>query len=226
MQRSLRRFAKDFGDSNAQAICRWGVSACREAAKQTQVWGDKSKAAKEKQWGAIDAGARACLIVLEPNEKPRKGKRNLLDSPDAINQWIEANRRKSGRVTKLPPEEKKEATADAFRKAMAIRQRLAGIAKGAWLGAGMEIAKRQRGAEKLAIGKNFLGYAQKHASLGRITFNPSSSNPFGLFHNTARHSASSWVVKPSAIREAMDWGLLKTVSWYRRALKAQDKKKP
>lgn len=224
LEASLRKFAKRFGDTTQQAIARWGVSSCREAAKQTQIWGDKSKDSKDRQIKAMTAGAHQCLTVVPAGERPRKGRGNMVKSAEEANKWINENRGKDGRVKKMTPDRRKEIMQDVFDDTIKLRAKLAGIAKGAWLGAGMDIAKRQRGTDRINIGKNYLGYAQKHAHFGSSKLEKSIFKPFATLSNRARHSASSNVVKKSSIKTAMDWGLKKTVTWYRRAIKAQESK--
>ena len=67
LERSLKRFAKQFGDTNAQAVIRWSVQVCRELAMETQVWG-KVKTRK-KQEGAMYKDALNVLLVVEKLEK-------------------------------------------------------------------------------------------------------------------------------------------------------------
>jgi hypothetical protein len=62
--RQMRALAKDFGESNESAICRWGVATCRDLTKRTQAWGDDTKA-KEKQITAIKKDANKAVFVVD-----------------------------------------------------------------------------------------------------------------------------------------------------------------
>lgn len=252
LERSLKRLAKDMGETNAQAICRWGVQTAREMAVETQVWGKSARDSQKidgkgvgpklKQVGAIIGDAYNVLLVVDSLYKSRakpgfysknKGEfryfepyRVLLNT-DAVNRWIENNQttRKS-RTRKLPWIKKKVCDKKSFNKVIRERSKAAGMAKGGWLGVGMEIAKYQRGANKINIGKNFLSYAQKHSRFGKATKPREGWNPSSRLTNSVRHSGTSYVLASGATDKAIAFGLRKTVSWYRAALKAIDKKKP
>ena len=231
LERSLKTYAKAFGDTNAQAIARWGVQTCREMAFETAVFGKSKMGAKGKQgamtWakgkqeGAMVADALKVILIVPTIGKNRKG----LSSPEAVNSWIDSKRtRKNKRTVTLPISERRICTEAVFKKAMKTRFKKAYIAKGGWLGAGMILSGFQTGAEKITIGKNFMSFAQKHSHFGRATKPQSSFTPSSQISNTAKHTASSWVVKAGATTKAINFGLNKTVKWYQSALRAQDKK--
>jgi len=217
LERSLKKAAKAFGETSAQAVIRWGVSVCRDLAVQTQVFGQTKT--KAKQENAITAGAMSVVLIV-----PKVGASNKkgLHSPEGVNAWIESTRGKNGRTPKnMPLSERKVCTEATFKKAMRDRFKLAGIAKGAWIGAGQDIAKHQTGQDRIAIGKNFLAYSQKHASRGHGIPAKSGFSPVAVLENKAAHSASSWVLKDSSKRSAVAFGARKTITWYRKALKAK-----
>lgn len=218
LERSLKRFAKDFGDTNAQAICRWGVQTCRELAGSSQVFGTSS-AAKKKQWNSIETGMRTVLSIV-PNSTSRKTR--LLTSDHEIHQWIDSNQNSRGRTAKLPIEERLCVTEEMFKKVLRQRQALAGMAKGGWIGAGQEIAAAQRGSDRISIGKNFLGYAHKHGKFGSATKPIGGWKPKAEIFNRARHSGHANVLSQSSAKRAIEWGLKKTVTWYRSALRRQN----
>lgn len=236
LERSLKRFAKDFGDTNAQAIARWGVQTCRELAAATQVWGrSKTRGIQE---GAIFGDSLNVLLVVDRLTSTGKGYRAdnqgktyyasrdkvLLDA-QSVNDWIELNRtRRRGRTAVLPVQERKVCAANIHRKAMRVRYKNAGIAKGGWIGAGKDIARAQKGTDRINIGKNFLGYAHKHSRFGRSTHPRDGWNPFAFLTNTAAHVSSRHVLSPREADKAMTWGIRKTTNWYRQALKKQDQK--
>jgi hypothetical protein len=106
-----------------------------------------------------------------------------------------------------------------FNKTLRARKARAGIAKGAWVGAGREIARKQRGAQRLAIGKSFLSWTQKHANFGDIRTRLRAFRAQADLINKARHAKSSYVIKDSHKKKAVYWGGRKTLKWYRRAAK-------
>lgn len=238
LERSLKRLAKDFGDTSAQAVIRWGVGTCRELAVETQVWG-KTKT-RDKQIGAITSDAYNVLLVVESIKSSGRGYRitnqgktyhaqahKILADEKQVNEWIEINRtRRRARTAKLPIEERKICTIQVFKRAMRERAKLAGMAKGAWIGAGNDIARSQKGTGRMTIGAGFLKYAQKHSGMGSAVAPASGWKPTAKLTNSVRHSASRHVMGSNAFSKASGFGLKKTISWYRHALKAQDSKKP
>lgn len=158
------------------------------------------------------------LIVPKVGASNKKG----LHSPGEVSEWIELNRtRRGARTAKLPISERKVCTEAIFKSAMRERFKRAGMAKGAWLGAGQDIAKHQTGQDRINIGKNFLAYTQKHASKGHGVPAKSGFSPVAVLENRAAHSASKNVVSDRARRDAVAWGARKTIAWYRKALKAK-----
>jgi hypothetical protein len=221
LQRSLRSASKGFGESSKQAVIRWGVQTAREMAVETQVWG-KSKT-KGKQEGAMLADAFKVLAVIDGKRfrKSAKRRKRELVTVEEISAWIDENQNPAtGRTRKLPIEERKEVTEANFKKAMRARFKRAGMAKGGWLGAGQEIARAQTGQGRINIGRNFLGYAQKHSKFGsaKKPINPFKS--IAELRNTVRHSSASDVLGSGASQKAIIFGLRKTTQWYRKAAKA------
>lgn len=238
MEDSLQRYAKRFGDTTAQAVTRWGVGTCRELALETQAYG--ATKTKAKQAGAIIADAYNVLLVVDSVYKSRakpgyytknKGEfryfppYRVLESAKAVDHWIEINQtiRKS-RTVKKPWIEKKVCSRKVFDKVMREKTKRAGMAKGAWIGAGNHIAKAQKGEGKFTIGQGFLKYAQKHAINGTSTIPRNGWNPVARLTNKIGYSGTNHVLKPSAFPKASAWGLRKTKNWYAHALRAIDKK--
>jgi hypothetical protein len=216
LEKSLKKAAKKFGDTTAQAVTRWGIQVCRELAVSTQVYG-KSKT-RDKQISAIIADAYNVLLVTDGNVGSRN-KRGLF-SPEEVNDWIDLNRtRRRARTAKLPHSERKYCTRTVFDAAIKIRSVRAGMAKGGWLGVGMDLAKGQTGAQRINIGKNFLGYAQKHSAFGEGNPARTGWTPRAVLHNQSAHSASNYVLSNSEREKAIGWGLKKTLTWYRTALR-------
>jgi len=236
LERSLKRLAKDLGDNNAQAIARWGVQTCRELAKSTQAFGDKKT--RQVQEGAITSDAYNVLLVVDSLRSTGKGYRvenkgkfytvsgrKVLKSPDEVHDWIELNRtRRRGRTARLPVEERRVVVRSVFKAGMKKRLALAGLAKGGWIGAGQDIAAAQKGTDRINIGKNFLGYAQKHSAFGKSTHPQPGWSPSAKLTNKASHVSSNHVLKSSHIESAVQWGLRKTITWYQSALRRQNQK--
>lgn len=238
LERSLRHFAKDFGETSAQAVVRWSVQTCRELGFEAQVWGKSGT--KQKQIGAIRTGALTVILVAKTASKTAHGwkctnsvgtfytsDRKMLKDSDAVIAWIEQNQSGSkGRTKKLHASEKKVCSLRVFNQAIKIRSKLAGMAKGGWLGAGQDIARAQTGQGRISIGKNYLGYAQKAgASFGSSRKPQSGFTPAAFVTNRVSHISSGHVMKSSAYDKALGFGLKKTLNWYRQAIKAIDRKK-
>ena len=227
LQRSLKSAAKKFGETSSQAVTRWGVQVGRELAFSTQSFG-KRKGGRPKssykpgeeiadeQINSLMAGAMNVLLIV-----PKVGATNRrgMHSAGAVNAWIESNRGRRGRTKKLPIDQRMVCTQAVFDAAFKQRIELAGIAKGGFLGAAMDIAKHQRGQERINIGKNFLGYAQKHASRGRATAPTNGFSPVATLVNSSAHSGSSWVLSSKHRSSAIAFGLKKTITWYKKAAK-------
>jgi len=223
LERSLRHFAKDFGDSSAQAVTRWGVQVCRELAIDTQPFG---KSVRKKQELAIVADAyRVVFTYPAALTRSQKKSERALNSAESVISWMDQNRGKNNRTRNLPKGDRKICSLTTLRKAIRIRMKKAGMAKGGWLGAGQEIARAQTGSAKITIGKNFISYAQKQTSFGDATKPTPGMNPIATLRNKSSHSSDDYVLKRGQIDRAIGFGLKKTLTWYRQAIKAIDRKK-
>lgn len=237
LEKTLKAFAKKFGDTSAQAVIRWSVNACRELAFETQVWG-KSQT-KGKQEMAMMADAYNVLVVVD---ELRRGKTGITATNQGrkygvpadraiwdivgVNDWIEQNRtRRRGRTSKLPISERNIVSRQIFQKAMRERNKRAGMAKGGWIGAGQTIARAQHGIAKVNIGKNYLSYAQKHESYGTAEKPASGWRPFSKLTNKLAYSSDKNVLTTGGAKRSIDWSLKKTVKWYGMAMKELDKKR-
>lgn len=222
LQRSLIGFSKSFGETSAQAVIRWSVQTCRELAFETQPWGKKG--VKKAQKGAIISDIYKVTRVID--ELPRNSKnKKVIGSAGELFQWIESNRGKNGRTQSLGIEEKRVTSQKVFNQVVRMKMAHAGIAKGGFIGAGQDIARAQKGQDKITIGKNYFGYAQKHSRFGSARRPMNGFKPTAKINNKAEHTSEEYVIKKAAMRKSIGFGLKKTVTWYRRALKAQDKKK-
>jgi hypothetical protein len=236
LERSMKQFSAAFGHTTAQAVCRWAVRTCAELAFETQAWG-KSQT-KKTQTNAILRDASN--VVFSASRIKRKGANSLifmphggvfsvpndrvLNSADEINEWIELNRtRRRSRTAKLPNDLKKVCTLTNFKKAMAVRNARAGMAKGAWIGAGNDIAKAQSGEAKETIGVGFLKYTQKHQHLGSSKRPKEGWRPAAGI--TSKVAYSGQVISSAGMKKAVNFGLSKALKQYKFAMKALDKKK-
>jgi hypothetical protein len=238
LERSLKRYAKDFGDTTAQAVIRWSIQTCRELALQTQAFGGKGT--RKKQMNSIEKGIRACVIVVDSlsKAKNRPGwySNNLgqfqywrddqvLKSVDDVSRWVEDHRTgKHARVPRIPKQERKVCSAKIAKKTLNKRAESAGKAKGGWIGAGNDIARAQQGSGKMGVGVGFLKYAQKHSHYGSSTAPQSGWSPKSKLTNSIPYTASRHVMSGKAFDEAHKYGLSKTITWYKKTLKALDKK--
>lgn len=240
LESSLQRYAKKFGDTTAQAVTRWGVGTCRELALETQAVKRDGKTPLQIQTMSIRAGALNVLTVVDKLTKNPKGSgytatnqgknyfvssKKVLSSHAQVNWWIEKNR--TGKRKWTQDKELKDRPVCAksvFNSAIKKRIKAAGAAKGAWIGAGNDIAKAQKGEGRLSIGASFMKYAQRHAKHGSATVPRNGWNPSTKLTNKIGYSGTNHVLKSSAFPKASAWGLKKTLSWYRHALKAIDQK--
>lgn len=235
LEKSLKKYAKEFGETSAQAVVRWSVQTCRELAMETQAWG-KSET-KKKQQGAILADAYNVLLVVDSLRITGKSAKvfnqgntytvpssMVIQTPTEISDWIEIHRtRRRGRTARIPIDQRKVVTRAKFKKGMKERLARAGMAKGAWLGAGQVIAKAQVGQDKITIGKNFLGYTQKFMDKGTATKPKNGWKPICGLTNKTAHSASNHVLSSAGMRRSVDFGLKKAVKWYATAINAKNK---
>ena len=232
---SLKKASKAFGDTNKTAIARWGAQTCRELAVSTQVYGKGGKPRK-KQVNAIEKGVNGVIASVSDKQfrsllsgKSKKAKiRNrwvevtqerLIPDEGKAMEWIESHRDENGRTPRLDQFSIGIAPMAVVRKVVRMRSVRAGIAKGAWIGAGVEIAKKQKGANKINIGKNFLGYAQKHSARGDAKATANPFNPIAFLRNKSAHSGKDYVLSQKEKDNAVGFGLRKTINWYRMAAK-------
>lgn len=238
LESDLRKFGKQFGDASAQAVTRWGVSVCRELAKNTQPFGTGAKS-KRTQEGAITADAYNVLLVVDTARSAGRtmkctsqGKTfyvqsgKYLSSPKEVNDWISINRtRRRRRTAKLSIEDKKTCTKRTLAAALKLRKAKAGEAKGGWLVAGQKIARSQSGAQQIQIGARYIAYAQKAAGGKGNAIAPKSGwNPTATLNNLVKHSSDTDVLRKGSIDRSIQWGLKNTLKWYRMAMRPKKQK--
>lgn len=227
LERSMKRFAKDFGETSSQAVVRWSVQTCRELAVESLPFGRKAAENKRTQKAAIERDLGRVVFVDDKRAKSKSGSDRILRSAPEVMKWLDSNRGGyKNRTKKLPAEKRKTCSRRVFDATVRLRMKNAGIAKGGWLGAGQDIAKAQTGQGKINIGKNFLGYAQKHSAFGESKKPRDGFAPAAFVTNKASHISKDYVIPKSAYDKALGFGLRKTLNWYRSAIRALDKKKP
>lgn len=216
LRKSFDQWSKAFGDSNVQAVSRLAVSMAIQTAILVTPRGKSKKQIVEN----IATGANANIVGLAASafSKIAKSKRpafkfgsawstldqsQILRSVEEVNAFIEANRGKQhGRVKKLPPARRAICKSSDLKKVITLRKKLAGKAKGSFLGAGVKAATWQRGGNRLSVGKNQMAWAQKHADLGRATLKKSMFNPEARIISLAGHTRSKRILPPDIIPEA------------------------
>jgi hypothetical protein len=217
LDRSIKNYSKKFGDSTAQATIRMAVSTARELAKYSQPFGSSRKA----NLGAIRKDALNTVIV-EEGKTPRGS--TALKTPEEMIAWMDQNRIKKGRrVPKMDIRLRRRVSLRTFNKAVSIKMQRAGMAKGAWIGAGNRIASSQTGSGKITIGTNFMKYAQKHSGLGSAKPPSSGFKPFSQITNNSSYSSDPYVLRSSHIDAALNDGKKKALKWYQYALRLIDK---
>jgi hypothetical protein len=242
IEADLKKMAKSFGESNHDMIARWGVATCRDLIQSTQAWGTK-KDAKKKQETAIWKDINRAVYVIFPQDAIRKLKKKKLTemkingrmvkfTPDQnltsakkVNDFIDLNRTtRKARVPRLAPDLKGACTYEHRRTAAAARMRRIGKAKGGWIGAGIAIGAKSKMGSRITIGKNIANYAHKFKSEGSATIARSVWSPVGKITNNVAHVSTDYVLKKSDAKNAILHGALKTMKWYKSAIKARLKK--
>ena len=216
LQASLKKYSKMFGENSAQAVTRWGVQTGRELAFYTQAYGKVGT--KKKQITAITADAKKVVNILA-----RASKKLDLQTAEECVDWINENRvNRQKRVRRLK-DGRKTVSLPNFRKAIKMKSVSVGKAKGSWLGAAMDVAKRQKGTNRINIGKNYLGYAQKWASGGKGIAAQNGFSPSSKLTSFVDYVSDKYVLKKRDEADAVNLALKNTVKWYRKALKTADK---
>ena len=216
LEKSLTRARKAFGESTDQALYRWGVQVARELAGVTQAYG-KNKSLRDVQSKAIYKDAMNVCRLVTSNPQLKNGQQCF--------EWIERHRtRKRRRTPVISEQEKKTVTAEILNQGLVEKFKRIGMAKGAWLGAGIELEAKQHGTEKINIGKNFLAYAQKWRHLGNAIIGRKIFSPTLVLENNVKHSASSEILPDPRKKTTVKRALINTLKWYDKATTAKLKK--
>jgi hypothetical protein len=243
LMRQINRRAKQFGESNRTAVARWGVATCRSLVKDTQVWGTGTKAKKKQEMAIMKDANRAVFNVSETALAKKVKDKTLkslwikgqmveftpdrvLSSADEVVDFINLNRTsRKARVPNLSPSLKGITTSQLLTKAVKIKSKSAGKAKGGWIGAGIGIGRGQKEGSRITIGKNYAGYAHKHSGQGKGRVTTSVWSPQGMLENKVPYSNDPYVLKKNDIGRAVAVGGRMTLKWYESAIRAKLRKK-
>jgi len=227
LQKTLKKMSKTYGDNHEQAVARLAVATGRQMAIETQAFGANSR---KQQEGAIEVGMNVCVFAVTESrykslsKSKDKSQFMLVPSVAELDAELEKRRNKKGWVTvKKPTIYVKK---NVFGQTLKLRKKRAGKAKGAWLGAGEKAAAKQKGNDRISIGKNFMSYAQKFSRRGNARFSGMLlSKKFCTLVNTYYHAQLKRVVSASARINAVRIATEKTLKWYKKANKANALKK-
>tara|TARA_R100000655_G_scaffold35628_1_gene69254 strand:+ start:6886 stop:7623 length:738 start_codon:yes stop_codon:yes gene_type:complete len=229
----MRTFSKRFGETSNQSLLRVGVQTAKEVAELTTPLGRSKKLITQN----IITGARINVVdvvarrfnALAKRARPRFKMRNkwvalpsnqILRDAGEVDRFIEKNRNSKGRVKKLQPEKRAVCKTSDMNKTLVRRKKLAGIAKGSWIGAGKKLARRARGSNPPRIGKNFMAWTQKHADKGTAKLKTALlGKSHVLLISNAPHTKDKGIVPPRLANDAVKRGWRKTLNWYRREVK-------
>ena len=229
----MRTFSKHFGETSNQSLLRVGVQTAKEAAELTMPIGRSKKLITQN----IITGARINVVdvvarrfnALAKRAKPRFKMRNkwvalppnqILRDAGEVDRFIEKHRNAKGRVEKIQPEERAVCKRSDMNKTLVRRKKLAGIAKGSWIGAGRKLARRARGPNPPRIGKNFMNWTQKHADKGNGKLRTALlGKSHVLLISNAPHTKDKGILPPRLVKDAVKRGWKKTLNWYRREVK-------
>ncbi len=233
---SLEKFRIEFGDTSNQALLRIAVSVSRECAFFTQPRGK----GKKKIVDAINKGALLNIYPLPAkefkkhanssnpaffaNERWYKLKHGqILRSEDDIWNFIEKSREgsKRGRPKWLHPSRKAICKKSDMSAVLKRRRKLAGIAKGSWLGAFKPLSLKIKGGDKPRLGKNYMSWAQKHADKGRARWSPSHHLRVSQADliSEAPATKSKRIFSDKLGKRAVNSAWKKTTSWYEKQCK-------
>lgn len=235
---SLAWAAAQFGECNETGIARWGVATDRMLIKETQVWGDTTKAKQTHENAMVRDVKRVAIVVQDPKLASRVMRKNLtglnikgetwkftpqqnITTAKGLNDWIELNRsKKSGRPPKAGLKNGKicVTTGKVVVSAMRERFKRIGKAKGGWIGAGQAIGAHQKTGSRITIGKNVAGYAHKWKSGGSASMKRDVWSPEGTMINHVKHSDDPHVLRPGQMEKAIKDAANNTIKWYEKTL--------
>jgi hypothetical protein len=142
----------------------------------------------------------------------------MIDSDSQLWRVIELNR-VNGKTKKRSPETRYICKQSDYNRVATKRARLWGAAKGAWIGAGMAIARKQSGLDRINIGKNFLGWAHRHANKGRGRQSGRNDNTTVILTNKTTGAAKRQGLSPSAAQTALSIARKAVFAYYSKRLR-------
>lgn len=211
LSRSLKKATKSVGATNKNATTRWAVATARELAIQTQPHGKAGT--KKIMSNSVRVGINSCVLIGHPNRIKRGGPR-IATSLDQLNSFVESNRDNKGRARWLHRDRRMICSRQMYNQLVKSRLTKIGKAKGGWVGAGREIAKRQRGRNREIIGKSFLKWTERHQDKGSGKLRKSLFNPLVFLSHRSRHVKNSMILKRSDANRSVYWALKKTIKRY------------
>ena len=228
----LHMLAEEINETSTQSTVRLGVGAARALAQATEprkstVGSRKKKAAAAMRRVVEPMGARD-FNKLRKQAKPRVklggqwyafDKRRLIEDDRQLWRVIE-NNRVNGKTKKRPPQTRYICKQATFNKVATRRAKLWGAAKGAWIGAGQEIARREKGIDRLSIGKNFLSWTQKHTRKGSGKQVGKGDWTTAILQNNTTGAAKNEGLSRSSVMKALHLGRKATFGYYRARLSA------
>lgn len=220
LERSIKKYAAKLGETNAQAVIRWSVQACLEIAKYNQPFNGNAKAHRQ----SIRSDINNCIVSIKG--RTPKGISALKTTQEVLD-WVDINRIKRGRrVPLLPISQRKKAKDTLIRKVVTDKMSRAGMARGAWIGAGNSIGRHQKGTNRIAIGVNKFKFAQKHTKYGNSRRPIPGFNPVAVMTNKVKHSGNEYVLRREHIMQAVGDSRKKTLNFYKARLREINNNKP
>ena len=238
MIRKLKKLSKSYGESQEQAVKRWGVQTCRDLAKYTLVVGSKPKFHKKAMMkdalnviysfdGSAKKAGKSTKINLKSGKSFYVSDSRLLTNEEEVLRWIEQHRTaKNKRTVKLSIDQRKVCSNRLLKRSINQKHKLlSGIAKDGWLDAGEDIAKGQKGPNPDRIGEKLMKFARKPKKTGKATERKRFFKSFAELDNFLSHSRNNYVLRNSLKREAIREGLRKCIKSYRKMIIHENKKK-
>lgn len=236
LAKSIKRFSKEFGDTNRDCVCRIAINVARQEAFQVQPYG---KSADQKRMGemAIESDYNKCVSPLGPKiiARVRAGKslqfggewyrvksNQVLDSVKAIRAFVQTHRSNNFRVGgRLPKESRGFAPAATFKQSLKAAKSGVGKAKGSIIDAGNDVVRLMKRKDAKGIGKAFIRWAQRHKKAGRATGVMQIFSPDVILRAERKHMKYKRVYNPS---NNFDQAVKNVLKWYKKSVEANDKK--
>ena len=248
MIKKLKKLAKNYGNTQDQAIKRWGVQASRELAKfsvpvargskqsgdkisasssaKVAMWKDASNVIIEHKGAAKKSRGGSFIVNINGKNRYIKQSDYLADVASAT-RWINQHRTRSNkRTVKLPLYDRKYCSTKVLGQTILAKYRMySGMVKDGWLDAGEKISKGPKGKGRVSISASYIKWSRKPEKYGTAKQKKGLVNSFGELISKVSHSKSKYVLDTSSKKLAIQVGLENTIKWYRKTIKAENKKK-